>query len=306
MEWNRLCIWLPTPVKPMSKFNTLKQCTFIISHINALAEWFLWLWLRFTRGTFVVRGWLWFGSVDLGWMWSLLGCSGQLVPWDSSTWSLHLQLSQASHWAEMVPGGRMEVPRGLLKPRLQINTTDFCQASHKSAQISWGPSSISCWRSFRSHCKGHAEIKKEKWGHFSNQSAGFPAEKLSLLLVWTFLLPSFHPAPQSNFYSLNFLIALVVELNQLSVPASVCWNSKSLVTSWWVRLWSTWALPRCLIFSFVSGVAEVRSDAISFHNFLCISSSYFGCAGLGAVQALLWLWSVGFSLQWPLSSSMGS
>lgn len=30
------------------------------------------------------------------------------------------------------------------------------------------------------------------------------------------------------------------------------------------------------------------------------------CRVLVAVQALLWLWSVGFSLQWPLSWSMGS
>lgn len=86
---------------PMSKFNTLKQCTFIISHINALAEWFLVLWL----GSLGAHLWSGVGCdlalLILAGCGPLLGCSwglaGQLVPGISSTWSLHLQLSQASH-----------------------------------------------------------------------------------------------------------------------------------------------------------------------------------------------------------------
>lgn len=64
----------------------------------------------------------------------------------------------------------------------------------------------------------------------SNQSAGFPARRSLACTVSLNFSPSLFPPSTSsqNFYSLNFLIALVVELNQLSVPASVCWNSQSL------------------------------------------------------------------------------
>ena len=156
--------------------------------------------------------------------------------------------------------------RGLLKPRLQINTAWLLPKQvTESAQIKLevqAPSLVE--RSFQVTLQGAWRAKEgEKWGHFSNQSAGFPARRSLACTVSLYFSPSLFPPSTSsqNFYSLNFLVALVMELNQLSVPASVCWNSQSLVTSWWVRLWSMWALPRvllCLIFSFVSGVAEVK------------------------------------------------
>ena len=87
-----------------------------------------------------------------------------------------------------------------------------------------------------------------------------------------------------------------MELNQSSVPASVWWNSQSSVTSWWVRLWSTWALPRvllCLIFSFVSGVTEVKIWCYFFKFFICFFFLFWLCWVLVAVQAFLWLWRAG-------------
>lgn len=58
----------------------------------------------------------------------------------------------------------------------------------------------------------------------------------------------------------------------------------------------------CLIFSFVSGVAEVRSDAISFHNFFMYF--FFFTLAVPGLELLCRLFSgcggVGFSLQWPL------
>lgn len=117
---------LPTPVKPMSKFNTLKQCTFIISYINALAEWFLWLWL---------------GSLGAH-LWSGVGCDLALLILAGCGPLLGVQLGAG--WSvgtlEFPPHGlficsclkllielrlfrrKNGSTRGLLKPRLQINT----------------------------------------------------------------------------------------------------------------------------------------------------------------------------------------
>ena len=86
-----------------------------------------------------------------------------------------------------------------------------------------------------------------------------------------------------------------MELNQSSVPASVWWNSQSSVTSWWVRLWSTLALPGvllCLIFSFVSGVTEVKIWCY-FFKFFIYFFLFWLCWVLVAVQAFLWLWRAG-------------
>ena len=269
-EWNRLCLCqLPIPVKPMSKFDTLKQYTFIISHINALAGWFLWLWL----GSLGAHLWSGIGCdmalLILAGRGPLLGCSwglaGQLVPWDL----LHTVSSSAAvpsfSLSSDGSGERMEVHEAPWSQGSKLTQPDFCQKQvTKLAQIKLeiqAPSLVE--RSFQVTLQGAWRAKEgEKWGHFSNQSIGFPGRSLACTVSLYFSPFLFPPSTSSqNFCSLNFLVAMVMELNQLSVPASVCWNSQSSATSWWVRLWSTWALPRvllCLIFSFVSGVAEVK------------------------------------------------